>query len=287
MPDNRMPDSLEIWKSEGPRHWLVAAWQESLRRVLESMVGEQALQAVTFQAVVAEPSAWSGWASPQWNRLTLDAVPASVLAIGCPAATVEALARLIAGDAALPEVACRDTYLEVLNQTASATADAISSRMGKRVNFLPAEISDSPPPEAGVHIEFPIDGAAQVMALAPDAAWIEAVSAAPRPALPAPAVAQPDAESPAQSPPPRNFDLLLDVELPVSVTFGRTQLPLKDVLKLSSGSIVELNRLANEPVDLLINNRIIARGEVVVVDGNYGIRVTEILSPQDRMRSLL
>jgi flagellar motor switch protein FliN len=88
------------------------------------------------------------------------------------------------------------------------------------------------------------------------------------------------------APPPRNLDLLLEVELPVCVTFGRTQLPLKDVLKLSSGSIVELNRLANEPVEVLINDCVIARGEVVVVDGNYGIRVTEIVSRQERIRSI-
>jgi len=84
-----------------------------------------------------------------------------------------------------------------------------------------------------------------------------------------------------------NLDLLLDVELPVSVKFGSTQAPLRDVLKLSSGSIVELNRLANEPVEVLINDYVIARGEVVVVDGNYGIRITEVVSRQERIQSML
>jgi flagellar motor switch protein FliN/FliY len=82
------------------------------------------------------------------------------------------------------------------------------------------------------------------------------------------------------------MDLLLDVELPVSISFGRTQLPLKEVLKLTTGSIVELNRAINEPVEILVNHFLVARGEVVVVEGNYGIRIKQIASHQDRLRSL-
>src|ERR1035441_2789302 len=69
---------------------------------------------------------------------------------------------------------------------------------------------------------------------------------------------------------PPTMDLLLDVELPVSVSFGKTEIPMKDVLKLTTGSIVELNRGVNEPVEVLVNHCLIARGEVVVVEGNYG-----------------
>jgi flagellar motor switch protein FliN/FliY len=82
------------------------------------------------------------------------------------------------------------------------------------------------------------------------------------------------------------MDLLLDVELPVSISFGRAQLPMKDVLKLTSGSIVELNRGVNEQVEVLINQCLIARGEVVVVEGNYAVRIQEIASREDRLRSL-
>ena len=82
------------------------------------------------------------------------------------------------------------------------------------------------------------------------------------------------------------FDLLLDVELPVSVSFGRALVPLKEVLKLSSGSIVELNRAVTEPVEVIVNNCVIARGEVVVVEGNYGVRIQQIVSRQDRLRSV-
>jgi flagellar motor switch protein FliN len=90
----------------------------------------------------------------------------------------------------------------------------------------------------------------------------------------------------APSPSTRNLELLLDVELPVSVSFGRAQLQLKDVIKLTTGSIVELNRSVSEPVDIVVNNCVIARGEVVVVEGNFGIRIKQILSKEDRLRSL-
>lgn len=84
----------------------------------------------------------------------------------------------------------------------------------------------------------------------------------------------------------KNLDLLLDVEMPVSVSFGRAQLPLKHLIKLTTGSIVELGRSVSEPVDVIVNDTVIARGEVVVVGGNFGVRITEILSKQDRLRTL-
>jgi flagellar motor switch protein FliN/FliY len=84
----------------------------------------------------------------------------------------------------------------------------------------------------------------------------------------------------------RTMDLLLDVNLPVSISFGKALLPMKDVLKLTTGSIVELNRVLNDPVEVLVNHCLIARGEVVVVEGNYGIRIQEIASRQDRLRSV-
>jgi flagellar motor switch protein FliN len=80
-----------------------------------------------------------------------------------------------------------------------------------------------------------------------------------------------------------NLDLLLDVSLRVSVELGRTELTIKDVLALGPGSVVELDKLAGEPVDILVNDRLIAKGEVVVVDENFGVRVTDIVSPQKRI----
>jgi len=113
----------------------------------------------------------------------------------------------------------------------------------------------------------------------------ESAAARPGPAAVSPVQFQPFEAQPVPQG-GTNLDLLLDVTLRVSVELGRSELTLRDVLALGPGSIVELDRLAGESVDILVNNRLIARGEVVVVDENYGVRVTEILSPARRLEHL-
>ncbi len=85
---------------------------------------------------------------------------------------------------------------------------------------------------------------------------------------------------------PQNIGLILDVPLDVSVELGKTKKTIKEVLDLTQGSIIQLDKLAGEPVDLMVNGKLIAKGEVVVIDENYGIRITTILSPMDRMNKL-
>jgi flagellar motor switch protein FliN/FliY len=92
-------------------------------------------------------------------------------------------------------------------------------------------------------------------------------------AKPEPGLSEAPVEGTAAS---KTLDLLLEVELPVSVSFGRTEIPFKDVVKLSTGSILEI----------IVNNCVIARGEVVVIEGNYGVRVTQVISRQERLRTL-
>jgi flagellar motor switch protein FliN/FliY len=82
---------------------------------------------------------------------------------------------------------------------------------------------------------------------------------------------------------PKNLNLILDIPLKVSVILGKTKKPIQDLLRLTSGSIVELDKLANEPVDILVNGTLIAKGEVVVINENYGVRVTNIISPEQRL----
>ncbi|KAA9006401.1 flagellar motor switch phosphatase FliY [Paenibacillus spiritus] len=83
-----------------------------------------------------------------------------------------------------------------------------------------------------------------------------------------------------------NLNLLMDIPLRVTVELGRTQKQIKDILEMSQGSIIELDKLAGEPVDILVNNKLIAKGEVVVIDENFGVRVTDIVSQWDRMQKL-
>ena len=84
----------------------------------------------------------------------------------------------------------------------------------------------------------------------------------------------------------RNIDLLMDVNLPISIELGRTRMSISDILALGPGSVVELNKLAGEPVDLLVNQKIVAKGEVVVIDENFGVRVTQLMTPEERLKSL-
>ncbi|MDC9613135.1 flagellar motor switch protein FliN [Xenorhabdus khoisanae] len=83
-----------------------------------------------------------------------------------------------------------------------------------------------------------------------------------------------------------DIDLIMDIPVKLSVELGRTKMTIKQLLKLSQGSVVPLDGLAGEPLDILINGYLIAQGEVVVVSDKYGIRITDIITPSERMRRL-
>jgi flagellar motor switch protein FliN/FliY len=84
----------------------------------------------------------------------------------------------------------------------------------------------------------------------------------------------------------RRLELLLDVPLDLSVELGRTRMSIQDLLNLSPGSVVELDKIAGEPLDILVNDRLIARGEAVVVNDKFGVRITDIVSPSERIARL-
>ncbi|MCL2690151.1 MAG: flagellar motor switch protein FliN [Chitinispirillia bacterium] len=86
--------------------------------------------------------------------------------------------------------------------------------------------------------------------------------------------------------PKDNIELLLDVELEINIELGRSDLSIKKILELAPGSIVELDKMAGEPVDLLVNNKVVAKGEVVVIDENFGIRIVSLIPAEDRIKSL-
>ena len=83
-----------------------------------------------------------------------------------------------------------------------------------------------------------------------------------------------------------NLDVILDIPVTLSMEIGRTELPINNLLQLNQGSVVELDRLAGEPLDVLINGTLIAHGEVVVVNEKFGIRLTDVISPAERVKKL-
>jgi flagellar motor switch protein FliN/FliY len=84
----------------------------------------------------------------------------------------------------------------------------------------------------------------------------------------------------------RDMDFLLDIPLEVAVELGRTRMLIKDLLQLGQGSVIELDKIAGEPMEILVNNKLVARGEVVVVNEKFGIRLTDIISPTERIQKL-
>lgn len=180
----------------------------------------------------------------------------------------------------------KSTYFETIGQAFSVLAAAITRRIGRETLCAPPLESSVPPDNVSwtmlrltfgarkVHLSFACD-AELIEQLAPPTQAIESSKGTSEIASPA-----------QQDSPARTFDLLLDVELPVSVSFGRAQVQLKDLIKLTTGSIVELNRSISEPVEVIVNNCVIARGEVVVVEGNFGVRIQHVVSRQERLRTL-
>lgn len=86
--------------------------------------------------------------------------------------------------------------------------------------------------------------------------------------------------------PNKNLDLLLDIKLQLAVELGRCELPIKKVLELTRGSIIELDKVAGEPVELYANGKLVAHGEVVVIEDNFGLRITSITEPEERIKNL-
>jgi flagellar motor switch protein FliN/FliY len=84
----------------------------------------------------------------------------------------------------------------------------------------------------------------------------------------------------------RNLELIMDIPLRVTVELGRTKMVVRDLLSLGQGSVVELSKLAGEPMEILVNDKLVAKGEAVVVNEKFGVRVTDIISPKERVEQL-
>ena len=130
------------------------------------------------------------------------------------------------------------------------------------------------------------EDAEAVLTPAPDAAADPEPTIAVRPVAFSPLDGASAGGAPAPDGAARPLDLILDVQVPIVVELGHTQMAIEDVLALKPGAVIELDGLANEPVDLFIRDQVIARGEIVVVDDNFGLRITAIVDPNERVQQL-
>lgn len=274
-----------------PALWLAEEWGRQVTRAVESMTGEPAL--ITFAPhQLASAEIDPSQQELLWWEQPLSLGPEAKIWVAANGRTWEEIGNRVlrsAGvDDATPED-IRSTYLEIVNQSLSGVASAVSIRARKEVSCV--EGRSAPPPALPNSSTFSFEitlGEQAFPLLAVFARSVASLSDAPAPP-PAKAASEGRAQAAGQGAKGGSggsMDLLLDVELPVIVSFGRAQLMLKDVIKLTTGSIVELNRALSEPVEVIVNNCVIARGEVVVVEGNYGIRIKQVISRQERLRTL-
>ena len=203
-------------------------------------------------------------------------------------ASTSNITEMATSDEAIVRVAFR---IEVEDLIDSEIMQIVSLEVAKEMvaNLMNSVQPSNPQPAA----------APQAAAAAPQAAPVPQAAAAPdystQPAVAAPRMNQNVMVQPAQFAPIRpnmspvqdaNLALIMDVPLEITVELGRTKKLIRDILELGAGSVVELDKLAGEPVDILVNGKLIAKGEVVVIDENFGVRVTEIVSPMERLTSL-
>ena len=277
--------------------WIVDTWCTYFREVLEAMTFEQAkvamLDSSQSKSAGEEPIVW-------WKQ-TLSYPEGAAVWVGATATVSTFVGNKVLSAAGVDENEpdlIRRTYQEVVQQATPALARVLGSKFEREVTSNEGQEDPAGPTTAGqwIEVRFPNEKPARlIVAVHPSLAeFISSVdqfaSASKHPAK-APrlngdvnmALAVPEPPETGQT---KTIDLLLDVELPVSVSFGRAYMPLKEVFRLTSGSIVELNRPIADPVEVIVNNCVIARGEVVVIDGNYGVRIQQIISRRDRLRTL-
>ena len=260
---------------------IFSQWMKVFGEAITGMAGQTAT--VSACPPTDPPEQLSNW----WGQ-KLNLGPDELIWIGTSPESSEEVGKIALAGAGLEDPSPEDiegTFRELVGQALSGLSIEIGRQLKKEVTCAEGKSSANPPASATegprtfqVEIggktltSFVVHFSLQLIALLDQPQTAPSASTPPRPVA-------------AASPEGRNgIDLLLDVELPVRVSFGKAQLQLRDVLKLTTGSIVELNRSVTEPVDILVNNCVIARGEVVVVDGNYGVRINQIVSRQERLR---
>ena len=264
--------------------WVIAQWTTRFDEIMLTMgdVQPQTNVSPTEDSALKDDLLW--WEQP------FTFAPDIPIWTGAPEQTWTEIGKAIlaaAGVDPAPASEIQSTYLEIVRQCMSSLAQDVGQRIssqvsaGKGTEAQPRKMRGS---TFQVDVVLPTTTVSMYLVV-PDE-FCQAIATSERAnAQPVQIMPQHSEEAPASEvPASRTFELLLDVELPIAVSFGRAALKLSDAIKLITGSLIELDRGLNDPVELLVNNCVIARGEVVVVDGNYGVRITEIVSQKERLQ---
>jgi flagellar motor switch protein FliN/FliY len=259
--------------------WVVESWAQELKTVLQFLTAED-------WNITVEEKEFDTGGSPFWWTQDFSSIRGASISIGAPPlAWSELGARVLqaAGVELIEQSSARSTYLEAMQQSTSALARCLTARAGTQVDASTGR--DQPPDGAGRPFGIIITSGALQLSPLVVVVSEELCSALEPPTHQETRLVETkeikDTATPASS--SRTMSVLLDVQMPVSISFGRTSMPLKEIMKLTTGSAVELDRKPDDDVEVIVNNCVIARGEVVVVDGNYGVKITEIISRDQRM----
>ena len=266
-------------KPEFFRHWI-----SQLERAIEMFSGEKAkvtwkpANSTELPATLKDSLLW--WKQP-FLLGGSESAPGECAWIGTSEATWSALAAETNTSASREDT--RKTYIEILTQSLTGTADLLSNEFQKKMRCGEGGIESVSTLGAGERISVNITMRGKelppmVAAIAPVLA--QYLSAPPQ--VQTQDQASKDQASPTQNILPR-LDRIIDLKLPFSIVLGRAVLPIRDVIRLTTGSLVELDHAVDEPVELRIRGAVVARCDVVTVGANYGVRIREIIDREERL----
>jgi flagellar motor switch protein FliN len=257
------------------------------RSLIDGFVAELAAVVNAMLGATITPKATNGKgkaakaADPWVVRVSATGAISKVLAVGFTRAAAGKLsARVMMMDSDPADAEIADTLKELVQQAIGALS---LKPIAKGINFtMQADVESAESALAGATgFDLPVDGDLNVQI----ACVMEEGEAIEEDAVTSAAAAGPS-RGLAPKDVPDNLDVILDIDLPLSVRFGHAEMTLDALTRLGPGSLIELARLPDDPVELLVNGKLVARGEVVVVGGNYGVRVHEVVSTEARIRTL-
>jgi flagellar motor switch protein FliN len=279
------PDSKTESKPDSKAAVFVQAWADGFSQVLAQMSGA----AFPCQLLAESPAdlAAAG-ANDLWPLVTCGGGLRGEMRLRLAPATVVTLAQTFMSEPIAPEAELtgdhRETLLELLRQVGGIAASAVKARWGEvQVGIELAATAPSWPPAETFWVQAGGAGPARVVlefglsaALSAELRAEKSEARKEKETVETAKTAEPSDSMVASAAAIRPLGVLVDVQLVVNMRFGARRLTLREVLDLSPGSVIELDRRVQEPVDLLLDGRLIARGEVVVIDGSYGLRVTDV-----------
>jgi flagellar motor switch protein FliN/FliY len=255
-------------------------WTKEFARSLEMFTGDKA--GVVCAQVSAEDLAAGQLASFTWWKQVFQGEGNFAVWLGAPEESWRGLGSTMAASAD----EAREAFLEMLAQAQQGTASVIGADLANPLRCQELQDSEAPLLESSAvrRIAIELRGAALpplLLAVEPSAAQVIGMETSGE-IVPSerpkniPGEVQPEGGS-------QMLGRLMDIDLPLSVALGRAVLPVRDILKMTPGSLVELDRDIGEYVDIMVHGTVVARGEVVSVKGNYGVRIKEIISREDRL----